>query len=423
MAANPYPNLPYDPCPGDLDGYQTLKDYAGKSARYVEEAAKVLAMAQSPEWVGKTADAFRDHLHADVLPLVDTAASSIGKAAAALSAWYTTLQGLQHQAARLNQLAAPYAAELAAANRSLPFSAQVTTGKPAFELALPLPTLTAAQKTAKSNAEAAAGSLNGIYRQVNNLHQEYLAAVSRCAGQLDAAGNMAPKPPGFWDDIGHWFEHTWDDTIEDPKFWRFLSEVANVVSTVAAILALFPPLTAIFGPIALIAAEVGLVADTVLYVFFGGSLSAVLLDLTAVIGGKVADAAADGLLGVYKAGVESGEIAEAADGLKSSPTIAGLLSKSKIILKLPVVGNAIEGANHTAPAVPGVLDWISMSLKGDNTVDVLNGLKDTKLLLKANIWRGVDITVGELNWVPTAIGGSGTYDIIKGWFDGHAVSE
>ena len=28
--ARPYPNLGFDPCPGDLRGYQALADYAGR---------------------------------------------------------------------------------------------------------------------------------------------------------------------------------------------------------------------------------------------------------------------------------------------------------------------------------------------------------------------------------------------------------
>jgi hypothetical protein len=420
-AANPYPNLPYDPCPGDLAGYQTLSDYANRSAGWVEQAAKVLALAQSPEWAGQSADAFREHVHADVLPLVNSAASSVGKAANALRAWYLTLSSLQQEAQSLNRQAAPYASELAAANSSLPASERVVPGQSAT--ATPLSpfalTLTPAQQTARANAEAAAGALGGIIGKVDDLHQQYLTAVRQCANQLDLAGNMAPKPPGFWDSLGHDVEHYWDDAVggvswlvHDAKFWQSVSEIANIVSTVAGILALFPPLGVIFGPVALFSAGLALGSDLILAGFDGGSLVTVGLDAAAVVGGLGVWKAVKVLTGVYR---DAG-----ATKALETPSIAGLLAKSDLILRIPKVGDAVKNANQTMEAVPGLFRMIGQTFKDPaGTSELSKAIRldgaPAELLDKAAPWRTVDMVCSGAGWALTGMSIPGTLSTVHGW--------
>jgi hypothetical protein len=419
MAPNPYPNLPYDPCPGDLDGYLALSEYAARSATGVDQAAKVLALAQSPEWVGQTADAFREHVHADVLPLVNTAASSVGKAASALREWYLTLSALQTEAQALNRQAAPYMSDLEVANRLLPPSERVVPGQSLTLLSAPLALLlTPAQKTAKANAEAAAWTLNGIIRQADDLHDQYLAAVRQCANQLELAGNMAPKPPGFWDELGHDVEHYWDDAIggldaavHDPKIWRMIAEFSNIVSTVAGILALFPPLGIVFGPIALGFAAFALLSDLILAGFDGGSWVEVGFDAAAVIGGLGVMKAVKVLANVYK---EAG----AANALET-PTIAGLLAKSDLILKIPKIGDVVRSADQTTEAVPGLFRLIGQTFKDPAGTSELSkaisltGASD-ELLGKAAVWRAVDFTGSQAGWTLTGIGIPGILSTLRG---------
>lgn len=410
MAPNPYPNLPYDPCPGDLEGYQRLCDYANRSAGTVEQAARVLALAQSPEWVGRTADAFREHVNANVLPLVRTAAASVGKAAGALRAWHLTLTSLQDQARALNHQAEPYAAELAAANRSLPASQRVIPGQ--SPSSFPANPLTPAQKAARGSAEAAAGTMNGINRRVDDLHQQYLTAVRQCSSQLDLAGNMAPKAPGLLDGLGHDIEHYWDDAVggldalvHDAKVWEMLSEGANLVGTVAGVLAMFPPLSAVFGPIALVATGIALVSDTILASFDGGSWVSVGLDAVALIGGRLVVKSAKTLTQVYR---EAG----AAKALEH-PSMAGLLSKSDLILKVPGVGDAVKGADQTVEAVPGLFRMIGQTFKDPAGTSELSkainleGAPD-ELLAKAAKWRGVNLGCSGIGWALTGAGIPGT---------------
>lgn len=420
MAPNPYPNLPYDPCPGDLAGYQTLSDYASRSAGWVEQAAKVLALAKSPEWAGQSADAFREHVHADVLPLVNTAASSVGKAASALRVWYLTLDSLQAQAQALNSQAAPYVSALDTANSSLPASEQVVPGQSvsAFPLSPLAPLLTSAQQTARANAEAAAGTLRGIIGKVDELHQQYLTAVSQCASQLDLAGNMAPKPPGFWESLGHDVEHYWDDAaggvdwlVHDAKIWQVVSEVANIVSTVAGLLALFPPLSVVFGPIALIAAVFALGSDLILAGFDGGSWEQVGLDAAAVIGGFALLKAVNKLTDIYKA-------AGATKALET-PTIAGLLAKSDLILKIPKIGDAVKNADQTYKVAPGLFRMIGQTFKDPaGTSELSKAISLTgadELLTKAAPWRAIDLWCSGTNWALTGASIPGTVRTLREW--------
>jgi hypothetical protein len=44
-----YPNLGFDPRPGDLAGYEALAGYAGRSAATLTDAARTLASAGSDQ--------------------------------------------------------------------------------------------------------------------------------------------------------------------------------------------------------------------------------------------------------------------------------------------------------------------------------------------------------------------------------------
>lgn len=71
--ASQYPNLGFDPCPGDLPGYQALAAYAGRSARTLADSVRTLSPAGPRDWRGEAADSFRAHVQEDVLPLARTA--------------------------------------------------------------------------------------------------------------------------------------------------------------------------------------------------------------------------------------------------------------------------------------------------------------------------------------------------------------
>jgi hypothetical protein len=234
--ADIYPSLGFDPCPGDLTGYRALAAYASRSATVLSGAVRSLAAAGSDQWRGQAADAFRTHVHADVLPLAGKAADSVGRAATALHSWALTLAALQDEARTLDRQVAPYHVQLTAALRAAGLPA---TAQPPYAARL-----TSAQQ---SRIDEATTALAGIAARAEEIHAQYVAAVQRAGSQLEDAGNMAPHPPGLFASLWHDVESHWDDVVRgasdivhDKAVWEFIAGVANVVATAAGLLALIP---------------------------------------------------------------------------------------------------------------------------------------------------------------------------------------
>lgn len=399
----PYPNLGYDPCPGDLAGYQDLAEYTARSAETLHQAASVLGSAGSDGWRGEAADAFRRHVQADVLPLTNKAAGSVGTAATALNEWTATLAGLQQEARALDRQAEPYRADL----ESLQGAAGGQSGSGQ---------LTKAQQ---ARADTATTALAGISGRADDIHARYLSAVQRTGSQLQDAGNMAPPAPGVFSDLWHGAEGFFDDVVHgvdvlvhDKALWQFIAGVANVVATVAGLLALFPPLTAIMGPIALGAAGAALVADTVLAAFDGGSWSAVALDAVAVLSDGAWMKSADELADVYKA-------SKMEDVLTKATTWKGLVSK------IPKIGKGIDEADKTKDVAPGMFRMISASFKtaAGDSADFDKLSRTMSDFNKYNAWRAVDIVAGQLAWTVSAAGIEAVPGSVRSWVNDLAAGQ
>lgn len=405
---DPYPNLGFDPCPGDLAGYEALAAYASRSAATLDQAVRVLASANSDQWRGQAADAFRAHVQADVLPLASKAAQSVGRAAAALRDWALTLTGLQDEAQALDRQAAPYQVQLTAALRAagLPATAQP-------------PYATKLTSVQQSQVDDATTALAGITARANEIHAEYLAAAQGTGSQLEDAGTMAPQPPGLFSSLWHDATSAWDSTVgelskivHDKALLEFISGIANIVATVAGLLALIPPLSVVFAPIALGAAGVALVMDVLLAEFDHGSWGAVILDAGAVVGGASWIKAADELSEVYKA---SGLTTKAA-------TWAGVASKVPLVTKIPVAGKAIGEAEKTVEVAPGMFRMIGASLKaaaGDTKAQ--NALSAVKGLDKSAPWRAVDIFSGQATWTFSGAGIEAIPGTVHNWVNNVAA--
>lgn len=410
---NLYPNLGFDPCPGDLPGYQALAAYASRSAAVLTDAARSLAAAGSDQWRGQAANAFRAHVHADVLPLASKAADSVGRAAAALHNWALTLAALQDEARALDRQAAPYQVQLSAALR--------TAGIPAAAQPPYTARLKPAQQAQISDATAA---LAGITARANEIRTQYLAAVQRTSSQLEDAGNMAPQPPGLFSQLWHGVERGWDDIVRgasdivhDKALWEFIAGVANVVAAVAGLLALIPPLSVVFAPVAFGAAVVALGADTVLAGFDHGSWGTVILDAGAAVGGAAWIEAASRLSEIYKASGLTGIMTKA-------PTWAGVASKIPLVTKIPVIGAAIDDAEKTVEVAPGMFRMIGASLKaaaGDTTAaDALGAVKDLGADAK---WRSVDIVSGQATWAFSVAGIEAIPGNVRNWVNDIATGK
>jgi hypothetical protein len=416
---SPYPNLGFDPCPGDLAGYEALAAYASQSASTLSTAVQALALADSAQWRGEAADAFRAHLDTDVLPLARKAADSVGRAATALHHWSLTLASLQAQAQALDREAEPYRAQLAVIRQAAgPPPVQPPGIVPLRPVA---PVLTPAQQ---AQSDAATTALAGITARANALHGEYLTAVRQTGSQLEDAGNMAPKAPGWL--ASHWHDLTssWDDAVggishfvHNKGLLEFISGIANIVATVTGLLALIPPLSLIFAPIAVGAALVALGADALLAGFDHGSWGAVILDAGAVIGGAAWIKAAAKLSDIYKAA-----------GLTSlttkAPTWAGVASKVPLATKIPVVGKAIDGAEKSVDVAPGMFRMIGASLKeaAGNSKDA-NALSAVKDFKNYGVWRGVDVASGGYTWAASGAGIQAVPGTVHNWVNNAAAGK
>jgi hypothetical protein len=408
-----YPNLGFDPCPGDLPGYEALAAYASRSAATLNDAVRTLASAGSDQWRGQAADAFRTHVHTNVLPLAGKAADSVGRAATALHDWALTLASLQDEARALDQQAAPYKVQLTATLRS--------AGLPATAQPPHAAKLTSAQQTRIDEATTA---LAGITARANEIHAQYLAAVQRTASQLDDAGNMAPQPPGLFSSLWHDATSMWDDAVSlasgfahDKTLLEFVAGVANIVATVAGLLALIPPLSVVFAPIALSAAIVAFGADSLLAGFDHGNWGAVILDAGAVVGGAGWIKAAGKLSEIFKdAGLTS--------VMTKAPTWAGVASKVPLVTKIPVVGKAIGGAEKTVEVAPGMFRMIGASLReaaGDTkAVGRLTAAKDFE---GYGPWRGIDIVSGQTVWSFSGAGIEAIPGTVRTWVNNVATGK
>jgi hypothetical protein len=409
-----YPNLGFDPCPGDLTGYEALAAHASQSAATLNSAVQTLASADSSQWRGQAADAFRAHLGTDVLPLARKAAESVGRAATALRSWSLTLNSLQDQAQALDREAAPYKTQILVTQQSA--AATATAWPPGAS------DFTPAQQ---ATLTAATGALSGITARANALHGEYLAAVQLAGGQLEDAGNMAPGAPGLFSQLWHDTTSTWDGVVKeasnlvhDKAIWEFISSVSGIVATVAGLLALIPPLSVVFAPIALGAAGLALLSDTVLASFDNGSWGAVILDAGAVVGGYGWIKAADKLSEIYR-------VSGATDVLTKAPTWAGVVSKVPLVTRIPVAGKAISEAEQTVEVAPGMFRMIGTSLKsavtGDfKSVDALGAVKDFEAY---GTWRGVDIISGQVTWSMSALGIEAIPGNVRNWVNNLATGQ
>ena len=415
-----YPNLGFDPCPGDLTGYEALAAYASQSATTLNTAVQTLASADSSQWRGQAADAFRAHLSTDVLPLARKAADSVGQAATALHNWSLTLASLQSQAQALDREAEPYRTQLQVTRQS-GGSPLTAPSAGSATLAPVAPLLTPVQQ---AQVDAATTALARITAQANALHSEYLTAVQQTSSQLAGAGDMAPKAPGLFSSLWHDATSTWDDAVSlasgfvhDKALLEFIAGIANIVATVTGLLALIPPLSVIFAPIALGAAVVALGADVLLAGFDHGSWGAVILDAGAVIGGAAWIRAADKLSESYKA-------SELTSVMTKAPTWAGVASKVPLATKIPVVGKAIDGAEKSVEVAPGMFRMIGASLKeaAGNSKEA-NALSAVKDFDNYGAWRAVDIVSGQTTWTFSGAGIEAIPGTIRDWVNNAAVGK
>ncbi len=109
-----YPNLGFDPCPGDLGAAesvaQTMREVATLSSG--THTAMTAINTSSGIWVGRAADAFSEAFD-EVPPYLQRAVNAIDAAARALQHWVYDLDRFQQTARRLEEEAAAAQAAVA----------------------------------------------------------------------------------------------------------------------------------------------------------------------------------------------------------------------------------------------------------------------------------------------------------------------
>ncbi|MFJ6570075.1 putative T7SS-secreted protein [Streptomyces sp. NPDC091292] len=241
-----YPNIGWDPTPGDVDDTRDLARKLGGLASELGSSLRDLERIECGAWKGKAANAFVEYLGKDVTPLVRKSHDSFDKASRALHKWAGELKDFQDEADRLEKAAGE---KLDAKEEA----EQKAEGKGSEDLG------------------KASGEVNEIINKVHDLEDRYNRAAGLISKELDKAGDIAPNEPGFWDKLTKGVADAWNATgkwIKDHA--DLIKLIGDLLSDLTAILALlaivtlpFPPLAAIFGTAALITSGLALVAHSV----------------------------------------------------------------------------------------------------------------------------------------------------------------
>ncbi|MFD4545654.1 enoyl-CoA hydratase/isomerase family protein [Streptomyces sp. NPDC058466] len=246
MGRPAFPNIGWDPTPGDVEQTRELAKKLGSLASELGTALRDLQQIETGAWKGKTAVAFSEHISTDVTPLIKKSHESFDKASRALHRWAGQLTDFQEEADRLEKTAGE---KLEAKDKA----EQKAEGKGSDELG------------------KASGAVDKVTSDVHDLEDRYKKAAHLIGKDLDKAADIAPDEPGFWDKLGHGIADAWDatgDWIKDhadviKAIGDILSLVSGVLGVLAIITAPFEPLGAIFAAGAMIASGAALLTHLV----------------------------------------------------------------------------------------------------------------------------------------------------------------
>ncbi|MFC6014033.1 hypothetical protein [Nocardia lasii] len=269
MTANPYPNLGFNPTPGDATQVATLGAKVEAAAEAITETNALLYRLRNSTddvWKGKGGEAFRDNFDATLARDLELAGAALLTARDLISTWHADLIAFQDTAKNLELEAATARAEHTNAVTAL----QQAKSNPDLNLANQTFTdsnqLAAAQArldAAGAKLSAAVGTVNqcqttidAILARATSLHTTHSAKARTVATELDAAANFAPSEPdkSLWDRISDLW--SWVDENRD--------QIHTVLSTTAAVGGLLaivtpPPINGIALAVSL-AAGVGALA-------------------------------------------------------------------------------------------------------------------------------------------------------------------
>lgn len=400
-----YEHIGSDPTPGDHVVTGSLADGLTSGHETLERVKFLLESVNDGEWFGETAIAFRSMLHDDFRPKVVDAEGAFQKAASALETWATKLASFRRDADTLDRrLGEAKAARDAAqsAYYNLPDSPR------------PPDDATDAEQRqyednerdrgqARETLDAAEQSVDGIWREIEELVREYDGASRNLLDEFDTAAAMAPDDPAWYEKAIDWVGDKFEDlgdlvadlgdmilewAAENAGLLNLISNILNVVALVTGILALLPiPGVQVLGLISLAATAGSTLAS---YLSAAGQAGSWKGGFTpSVIVGIVATALGVGALGAtFKA-------------TTAAATTAGRAA--------PTFGQFVLGRGHQ---IPGIFTLASKGGTIESTAEL--GWRAVDVMFDQGMWFGTTpIGLSMMGW-DTKNDKNGTYDNQKG---------
>ncbi|MGW0736723.1 putative T7SS-secreted protein [Streptomyces sp. NPDC002851] len=239
MASDAYPNLGFDPAPGDLETIRTLLRAVGTVVDDSDASHSELTKIGTSDglWVGKAADKFTKGVE-PIPPYLKKAVTSLSAARRALVQWESQLDGFKTRARKLEQEAAEAAGKVAGAQSAVDGLATSTEGmsdKEKDEHAKD-------SKSKKNALDSANNELEAVRGRAKALSSEHSTAAGDTARQIATAADDAPPEPGWFDEfvdsVGDFFGEVWE-TLSDPNFWKMIGDVLADLAMIVGFAALF----------------------------------------------------------------------------------------------------------------------------------------------------------------------------------------
>ncbi|WP_330356471.1 putative T7SS-secreted protein [Streptomyces chartreusis] len=259
MAANPYPNIGWNPVPGIPAEVTKLQQRVAAAATALENTHRQLTKltGESSYWEGDAAEEFRKSIDGDLTTYIKKAASALRSASTQLHKWDGQLASNRGLAKKYDDEAADKKAAADKAKHAYDQAARhpdLKLANQSFPSQEEADDATARLRSAErelNEASTAVTKANSEYeslnRRVKELESEHSHEAEIIAKALEGTAEKAPDK-GFWESVG--------DVLE--SVGKFLAEHAGTIGAIAGLLALFPALAPIMGPIALIASAVSM---------------------------------------------------------------------------------------------------------------------------------------------------------------------
>ncbi|MDI3419797.1 hypothetical protein [Streptomyces luteolus] len=259
MAANPYPNIGFNPVPGVSAEVTKLQQKVAAAATALENTHRQLTKltAESSYWEGDAADKFRENLEGDLSKYLKDAGSALRDAATQLHRWDGHLTSNRELAGKYDAEAAERKAAADKAKNAYDQAAQNPDLRPAasYPSQEEADAATARMRAAERDVNEASAALTKANEAYSSLNRKIKELETTHADQADviakALSTQADKAPdkGFWESVG--------DVIG--SIGSFLAEHAGTIGAIAGLLALFPtPLAPLFAGIAIATSAVSL---------------------------------------------------------------------------------------------------------------------------------------------------------------------